>query len=419
MKNNYCALRAFIVIITLGISFTSTAECMVFSRAQSDSFKAEVLDTCQVPAKIQTIISDLLADTNSVNILVDRPKIPLIASPAYRRLQSWSQNNPHIAAELARFKELQNNTKAALQSDEFQAQQALFYSSHNIIDLAPDSNTSVLTTQEWDFVIRAPRCEWYDTFNEGNLTPHGDKTSGTVIPMTPSQYQNVSRAFYAKQINDFIRDNNLTRIHPYQQQLAHIPGKPYELSDANYLVVCEKIKNLPLVQLDSNTPIEFIETNEYRFLDLIRYELDKDGLMQVFPKCTWSDLVEQLVQVISYAALWDIKIKNVFLVFMYDPTYKTEMMKVVFLDTEKPGLGGGADENFYHTDTGEVSSNLRTGMEGLAEIFLPLAHLRRKISTYNEQKRQERIKINTERENTAIEDKKVLLESATSAGSSS
>jgi hypothetical protein len=139
--------------------------------------------------------------------------------------------------------------------------------------------------------------------------------------------------------------------------LWHIPGRPDELSDENYLVVAEKIVDLPAIELNATRFHGLVEEISRRIYD----EVD---VPEIYVREEAEALVVQMVQVISYAALWDIKLKNVFLI------NHDGVLKILFLDTEKPGLGGGADVNFYHTHDGEVMSNMRTGFEGLANIFV-------------------------------------------------
>jgi hypothetical protein len=391
--------RKLLMLAALGIAFTSTAHTMTFTREESAAFTAKVLAECQAPREIQEQVNILFEDPDALKFLINRHKNILIAGPANTRLGSH-QSNPAVADEIARIIEKRNPRFTPEEEDDFLTR-------HDLVNLAPDGNTAAFTTSDWNFVIRVPLCDWYDTFVDESR-----------LPLKASQYQNVSRVFYAKQINDFIKRKGFKYIHPFQQWLAHIPGRPTELSDANYLVVNWKIRNLPLVKLDAESPIEFIETNESRFADLVTQTLDRDMLPRVYSKCAWADLVEQLVQVISYAAMWDIKIHNVFLVMTHDLDYKLDMMKVVFLDTEKPGLGGGADEHFYHTHAGEVSSNLRTGMEGLAKIFVPNPTLHKAIENYNKQERAARSKMNAERDAMAAEDSRTQVREAAQAAAS-
>ena len=311
---------------------------VIFTTEESEAFKAKVLDECQAPTEIQDLVNKLLAEKEAQNNLINNPKMVLFAGPAFGRL---SKNYPEVAANLRA-----KNQEMRESAPERDRQWNVFCKKYNLKNLTPDANTYALTSDTWDFILRTPRSEWFDRFDD-NATPKD---------LSPSKFQNVSRVVYAKQINDFIASDGLDHIYPLQQWLVHIPGQPHDLSDKNYLVACEKIQQLPL-----------LEINMARFQELIDSgnELDPEGCPSIFVKEEWFDLVTQLVQVITRAAMWNIKLKNVFLI------EDEGRLKVLFLDTEKPGLSGGFDEFFYHTHAGEVISNTRTGMEGLANIFVP------------------------------------------------
>lgn len=321
------------------------SEAMVMTRAQSDAFKDEVLISCQAPRAVQKRLDTLFKlDKDAARYLASHPKRLNMSGPALGRLRTQAEVNPEVLAELTRLKKRNNSATEALESNK--TAQAEFYDRHGIRDLSPDGSTAALTTDAWDFVLRVPNCEWYDTY-----------VSATDIPIKASKYQNVSRVFYGKQINDFIVQENLDRVYPFKQYLWHIPGRPAELSDENYLVVAEKIMELPAIKLNA-TRFNGLVKEISRRID------NRINIPEIYVKKTAERLVIQMVQVISYAALWDIKLKNVFLI------KHNGVLKILFLDIEKPGLGGGADINFYHTHDGEVMSNMRIGFEGLADIFL-------------------------------------------------
>lgn len=340
-----------------GAAKTSHYSDNILSPEEALRFRDEVLLHCQVPAKIKEELDRLFSDPAAHQFLVDNPKRVLIAGPAKGRLQRQAQTSAKVAAELERLQK--RHHQAITFSEENAAALEDFFRRHDLQDLVPTANTTVLTTPTWDFVVRIPRYEWYDTYAEEEKH----------IPMRPSQYQNVSRVFYSKQINDFIEHENLNRIYPFKQYLYHIPGKEGDLCDENYLVVGEKIRSLPSVELNAARFASIVEegvTSLYGELEVPEiYPLDEE-------------LVIQILQVITFAAMWDIKLKNLFLI------EEAGELKALFLDTEKPGLGGGADANFYHTDRGEVLSNTRTGLEGLSNIFIPQEAKRALIQQANE-----------------------------------
>ena len=321
-------------------------DAMVMTRAQADAFQEEVLLVCRVPSAIQAQLDAVFTgDMDFARYLVDRPKKLNMAGPALGRLRAQAETKPAVAAELTRLKVRSSAIADAVAANK--ERESAVYDRHKIIDLAPGGGTAAITADAWNFVMRVPNCEWYDTF-----------VSEADVPMRPSRYQNVSRVFYAKQINDFVVREGLDRVYPFKQWLWHIPGRPHVLSDENYLVVTEKIVDLPAIELNATRFQGLVEEVTRRIYN----EMD---VPEVYVKEEAESLVVQIVQVISYAALWDIKLKNIFLI-----NHDGEL-KILFLDTEKPGLGGGADVNFYHTHEDEVMSNMRTGFEGLADIFLP------------------------------------------------
>lgn len=311
-------------------------QAMNLTMEESEDFKAIVLKDCMAPGAIVSEIRDFLSAEEFKTYLV-APKRVQVSWPAGNRLR--------LAAEAGITAAQQERDRLAARNAA--AQQSLhsfneFCVSQEVTDLSPAANTATLTKESWNFVLRIPRCEWYDTFDY-------DKTARTItsqpFPMQPSRFQNVSRVFYTKQINNFIRDNGFNNIYPLKQWLVHIPGMPDNLSDENYLVVAEKIPNLPL-----------IEASVGKFSELKSEDLS---------------LVMQFAEVIDEAALWSVEPRNVFIIEV------AGSRKVLFLDTEKPGLGGGADANFYHTHAGEVVSNTRTGFEEAVNLFRAInpAHL--------------------------------------------
>ncbi len=319
----------------LAIAPLSHTHTMNLTMGESEDFKARVLRDCMAPDAIVSKVKDLLLAEEFRSYLA-APKHVQISWPAGNRLRLAAEAG--ITAAKEERARLADRTAAAQQSSESFDK---FCTSQEITNLSPEASTAVLTKESWNFVLLVPRCEWYDTFDY-------DKTALTVkqpFPMQPSQFQNISRVFYTTQINDFIRDNNFKNIHPLHQWLIHIPDRPYNLSDENYLVAAEKIPNLPS-----------IEARAGKFSELKAEDLS---------------LVMQFAEVIDEAALWSVEASNVFII------EEQGSFKVLFLDIEKPGIGGGADVNFYHTHAGEVVSNTRTGFEEAVKLFRAVnpAHL--------------------------------------------
>lgn len=303
----------------------------VLTPEQARAFEIKVLAECQAPKEVQETVEALLADPKSQDFILDLPKLVNISGPATNRLQK------HAPEEFARLQARNQTAKDELSATAREREK--FYKKHGLVNLAGDANNFVFTTDEWNFVLHVPRYEWYDDFGDG-----------AIPPMIPSKYQTVSRAFYGKHINDFIAQHNITRVYPLKQWLVHIPGRPKDLSDANYFVAAEKISDLPG---DS--------VNLERFRDMIdNSSTRRDTKPKI--KDEWDELVTEFLQVLSEAALWNINPRNVYLI------ERDGKVKAVFLNTEKPGLGGGFDKNFYHKHEGEVSSNLRTGLEGFASM---------------------------------------------------
>jgi hypothetical protein len=247
-------------------------------------------------------------------------------------------NSPGLQAKEPFYRELIQK-RAALDNSRISVLRAICRD-HKVSLLMKPGNqlpgTFVLQSARWPgYLIKVPRFHWidaglrYDEIYVINL------------------YQNVSRVLYNQKLGRFVRDSNLQHVRVVNEYLYHIPGQPTVLSDDNYIVVSEFIKNLP-------TP----EENKRRFQSLVA----DPETMAIKPE--YESLVAEIIQVITYVGFWDLQRHNVFLVDDGRGGYN-----VVFADTEKPGLGGGNLVNFFHKDRSEFWQNVDTGTTGFSELL--------------------------------------------------
>ncbi len=136
--------------------------------------------------------------------------------------------------------------------------------------------------------------------------------------------QNISRIFYNEKIKEIIEKEGLTHIMVVQKFLYHIPGRPDELCDANYLVV---VKEIPF--LSSPT------TNATQFKKLT-FRVDEEIMERSagdYVKPEYENLLIEIIQVVTYTGLFDLHEQNIFLITQEDGSYK-----FLIIDTEQPPL---------------------------------------------------------------------------------
>jgi hypothetical protein len=346
------ALLLKVIIETNATTLMPQTKSHVFSAKESDELKDTILTKCQAPRSIQKLLAMFLSQEDARKHLISNPKLILIADPATNRLKK------RFPSEWAALEVEKETRRTALAKSEQSWQK--FCTDHDIKKFTRNIHTHTLTTDAWNFVLYIPRYEWFDKFEDND----------SIESLTPSKLQNVSRVFYAKQINDFIAKNDLTHIFPLKQWLVHIPWRPYDLNDDNYLVASEKIQTLPSKTLNIKRFQLLIDSYSNKNSHEAKEAEESEELINQ------KEIISQLIRVIDYAALWDIRLEKVFLI------ENQGNLKILFLDLEKPGLGGGFDKNFYHKDEGEVTSNAKAGHKGLEAIFeLVLSKKRRSLTT--------------------------------------
>lgn len=124
---------------------------------------------------------------------------------------------------------------------------------------------------------------------------------------SPFEYQNISRVWYSKLISDIVENHGLKHIRPVKKCFLHVPTQPSELSDKNYVVVCEKINPL-YSRVGRGEKLQELLIRATRG--------DRNALR----------LIAEMLFVIKKAGLWDITLQNILFV---------EKNKVAFIDTEK------------------------------------------------------------------------------------
>lgn len=296
---------------------------------------AQILEECLVPQALQEKLDALFQTSDFQTFLVNHKKRILLGNVRYRMAANVSV--AEAKKQLLMITTQQYNHEIEIPETSF----AQFCTTYNIQDLAfkvqRKGQIYALVSDLWDgYVLKVPRCRWIDNDD-----------------MIPSKYQNISRVFYNKKIRDFAKANNLKHIHPIRKYLYHIPGKPFDLNDDNYLIVADRVDNFPSIEQN---------------LKLLENLLDSQELSKgeiVFSNES-GDVMQEMLQIITYAGIWDIKMHNVFF------TLHDESLKTLFLDTEKPGLGGGSDNNFFHANYDEFIRNCACGIDELGGILKSL-----------------------------------------------
>lgn len=217
------------------------------------------------------------------------------------------------------------------------------------------------------FVLKIPNASFpmypqiYGAYKLGTQGRPGLDQNFEKIILTKTRYQNVSRVFMAIKIYNFIESEHLQLIHvphsylyplstaPSDQNLV-INGDHYpEVIDDNYIVVEEEIPNLTSEAENKGFVISMINKGVEDYANFVKPE--------------YSELLTQLVQVITYAGLWDVSSGNVFAV--RNPG--TGALSFVLTDLEKPGLGGSDEVNFFHKNKQEIVKNSIAGLDGLCD----------------------------------------------------
>lgn len=197
--------------------------------------------------------------------------------------------------------------------------------------------------------------EIYDSYFPEKKQPGAVQSFQTIIA-TKTRYQGISRVLMARKIANFVTQEGLNLIKVPQKFLYPLPTAPVnleltiggvsypEICDDNYIVIAQEIPNLPQdVNLNQALVTSMVNKGAYNYADFIKPE--------------YADLIEQLIQVITYAGVWNVNPDNVFVV----------AGQFALIDLEKGGLGGFEDKFFFHKDQAEVNRNSSAGFDGLCE----------------------------------------------------
>ena len=223
-------------------------------------------------------------------------------------------------------------------------------------------------------------CEKYKMRSLNLLSPDGrtsrrgnvlvfDDLPGWVIKFDwrvafPLRYQNVSRVFYNRKIRMFVEQNKLEHVGVFKKYLYHIPGRPKELCDSNYLVVAEKVPNVPTISVNNLLlqQLTFDENQEIMARtagDYVRPEYEEAFL--------------EIIQVITGVGLWDIGHANIALIPVatendnngWGPQYR-----FFIIDSEQPALGYCRDKDFFHKNPEQIIHNGNYSMKKLREYLM-------------------------------------------------
>jgi len=278
MKKNLLVASLLALFTHSSATAAADIKTQIISNFPTQEFK-NVLDTFLQDQRVQ----------NFLNI----PKPSLILSTSAGRALSTEQKGYWIEENSRRFKNFQENIVPTLAS------------------VAEEYNVELLDNQEHfliqfksypEYLLKVLKYEW------------------------PLRYQNVSRVFYSAKIRSIIEENQLQFVRPIEKTLHHIPGRPIELTDNNYIVVTECFE-FP----DHATNMQRLQTISQTMLT-------------------------DIMQVILYAGLWSINQNNFFIL---------DDNRAVFCNTELPGLGGYDENDFFFKNPQQV---LRNGQSGLDEF---------------------------------------------------
>lgn len=204
------------------------------------------------------------------------------------------------------------------------------------------------------YVVKIDPFYWFDNIDY-------EKTN--TVPQH-SVYQGISSAFYAYELSNFVSEKNLTFIYPLKEYLFHLPGQPETLSVDNYVVVSEYVDKLP-TEKESST--FFTSMGGQRFKTDEDAKNDKSYGYEPYGIKNEKDieLIAELLYVIEWLGIWDVNPSAVFYI------KKNESLKIVFINLQKPGLGGGEDINFfYKSDEWRYRNGTHCGVYGLIQELL-------------------------------------------------
>jgi hypothetical protein len=186
----------------------------------------------------------------------------------------------------------------------------------------PGSNYTVDLNDDW-LIKASSRANRVENINSSVGNPYG----ATVTPqqleafkkMTGGgkTYQTISRLAYWLRLREAKKELKLNRICLPKQYLVHIPGRPTEVEDQNYVIVERKIKG----------------GRDF-----------KDS-----PLAVDKELMKQLTWLIGYAALWDLSDHNILI----------KDGKACMIDVEQPNVHKPLE--FFHKNTQTHRSNVDHG----------------------------------------------------------
>lgn len=197
----------------------------------------------------------------------------------------------------------------------------------------------VLRFEECDYELLLPTIKYQDQIvSESNGLTHG----------LVSQYQNISLAFYAYIINDLIKKNGFECIKPTPdvKLWGHRLDNDHPLNDNNFMVVRAVNPNLP------GSP----EEAQHRF-ELFKQE----------QPIRFAQMLKELAQLKNQAYLWDFNLKTIIFLKEGDLWFAQP------IGYEKPGVGGGYDENFFQNNEHENLTCVRRDGDREFKIFFGLS----------------------------------------------
>lgn len=315
-------LKSFLCCILLVNTISENKFLHAYLSIQEEK---KTLEKFKIPSHLQQKLDLFFTDTRTYELFINRqrrqflPKLGVRRFPAQQRIE-WTNEQVKIRThwDLLHLPLYEELCKSCV-----------------IQPLAGlNKNTFILTSHSWpNYVVKINKNEWLD-FNEQG------------IPELV-RYKNISRVFYNDKIHEFIEKYNPNHIYAIKKYLYHLPGKPLNLSDRNYCVVAERVYDLPTSKMSK---LAF-----GAMFNLDNFEVKKE----------YTALIQELVQLVFYTGIADLRPHNIFLID------QNGVKKILIIDTERHGYFD-TDKHFFHKNETEVKQSALRGLFNFCHFTLCL-----------------------------------------------
>ncbi len=159
----------------------------------------------------------------------------------------------------------------------------------------------------------------------------------------------MSRVLYAEEVEASIDSSGISSVAVPKHYIYEFPDGVEELDDHNLFIITDH------VNFDSGFHDAVVAALKAEYADI-----SVDALRAMAADATNVSLLANMVRVVCAAGLWELNVK-----FVAAPDGSV----VAFLThMERPAFGGGEPVKFFHKDReGEVMSNVRVGLEWVAD----------------------------------------------------